>query len=164
VLRRNLAPRWYVPRADIEKSALTAVEGQTFCPYKGLASCYDVAGAHRAAWSYQNAWTEVRRISGLVSFEPDKVAVYLDGIQLMLEPGQTVISHGIDRDLTVREIAGTPAATPSPEAHKSRAPAGAQADPAANRPRNQSIGHPATLGKTGRRSAQKEATCHHFCQ
>jgi hypothetical protein len=42
----------------------------------------------------------------LVSFEPDKVAVYLDGVQLRLEPGQTVISHGIDRDLTVEEIAG----------------------------------------------------------
>jgi uncharacterized protein (DUF427 family) len=106
----GFAPRWYVPRADIERSALTPVEGQTFCPYKGLASYYDVAAAHRAAWSYQNAWTEVRRISGLVSFEPDKVAVYLDGIQLMLEPGQTVISHGIDRNLTAGEIAGTPAA------------------------------------------------------
>jgi uncharacterized protein (DUF427 family) len=107
----GFAPRWYVPRADIEESSLHPVEGQTFCPYKGLASYYDVAEARRGAWSYQNAWTEVRRISGLVSFEPDRVAVYLDGIQLRLEPGQTVISHGIDRDLTVEEIAGTPAAT-----------------------------------------------------
>src|SRR5262249_44912482 len=82
-----------------------------FCPYKGLASYYDIGDARRAAWSYQNAWTEVRRISGLVSFEPDKVAVHIDRIQLRLEPGQAVISHGIDRDLTVGEIAGTSAAT-----------------------------------------------------
>jgi uncharacterized protein (DUF427 family) len=107
----GFAPRWYVPRADIEESALTPVEGQTFCPYKGLASYYDIADARRAAWSYLNAWTEVARISGLVSFEPDKVAVHLDGVQLTLEPGQTVMAHGVDRDLTVGAIAGTPAAT-----------------------------------------------------
>ena len=97
----GFAPRWYVPRADIEESLLTPVEGQTFCPYKGLASYYDIGDAHRAAWSYENAWTEVSRISGLVSFEPDKVTVNLDGAQLTLEPGQGVISHGVDRDLAV---------------------------------------------------------------
>jgi uncharacterized protein (DUF427 family) len=71
----GFAPRWYVPRADTNESALTPVPGQTFCPYKGLCSYYDIGGAHRAAWSYEDAWTEVRRISGLVSFEPDKVEV-----------------------------------------------------------------------------------------
>ena len=97
----GFAPRWYVPRADIEASLLTPVEGQTFCPYKGLASYYDIGDAHRAAWSYENAWTEVARISGLVSFEPDKVTVSLDGARLTLEPGQSVVSHGVDRDLAV---------------------------------------------------------------
>jgi uncharacterized protein (DUF427 family) len=99
----GFAPRWYVPRADVDESALTSVDGQTFCPYKGLANYYDIAGARRAAWSYQDAWAEVQRISGLVSFEPDEVPVHLDGIQLRLEPRQTVIPHGIDRDLTVDE-------------------------------------------------------------
>ena len=32
----GFAPRWYVPRADVDVSALTPVEGQSFCPYKGL--------------------------------------------------------------------------------------------------------------------------------
>jgi uncharacterized protein (DUF427 family) len=107
----GFAPRWYVPRADIEESALIPAEGQTFCPYKGLASYYDISDALRAAWSYPNAWTEVARICGLVSFEPDKVAVYLDGVQLRQQPGQSVISHGIDRDLNVGAIAGTSAVT-----------------------------------------------------
>jgi uncharacterized protein (DUF427 family) len=31
----GFAPRWYVPRADIDQSALTPVEGQTFCPLQG---------------------------------------------------------------------------------------------------------------------------------
>jgi hypothetical protein len=39
-----------------------------------------------------------------VSFEPDKVAVQLDGTRLRLEPGQTVIPHGIDRDLTTDAV------------------------------------------------------------
>ena len=99
----GFAPRWYVPAADVDQSALTPAPGQTFCPYKGLCSYYDLAGAHRAAWSYQDAYTEVRRISGMISFEPDKVAAYLDGTRLRLEPGQAVVPHGVDRDLTTDE-------------------------------------------------------------
>ncbi|WP_424630350.1 DUF427 domain-containing protein [Bradyrhizobium sp. SYSU BS000235] len=110
----GFAPRWYVPRADIEEAQIKPVEGQTFCPYKGIASYYDIGDARRAAWCYPNAWTEVARISGLISFEPDKVRVHLDGVQLKQEPGQTVVEHGIDRSLTVEEIAGR-AASPVTE-------------------------------------------------
>jgi uncharacterized protein (DUF427 family) len=100
----GFAPRWYVPREDVNEAALTAVEGQTFCPYKGLASYYDIGERPKAAWSYLDAWPEVRRVSGLVSFEADRVEVYLDGRRLELEPGQTVIAHGIDRGLDPDEI------------------------------------------------------------
>ena len=44
-------------------------------------------------------------IGDYVSFEPDKVIVArstASGSQL--EPGQTVVSHGIDRDLSVSEV------------------------------------------------------------
>jgi len=99
----GFAPRWYVPRADVDESALTPVEQQTFCPYKGLCSYYDIGDAHLAVWSYRDAYTEVRRISDFVSFEPDIVSVQLDGKQLRLAPGQTVIPHGPDRELTVAE-------------------------------------------------------------
>jgi len=100
----GFAPRWYVPRADIDESALTFVEHQTFCPYKGLCSYYDIGEARLAAWSYREAYPEVGRISGLVSFEPDIVSVQLDSLPLRLEPGQTVIPHGPDRELTVDEV------------------------------------------------------------
>ena len=62
------------------------------------------ATTRRAAWSYINAWPEVARVTNLVSFEPDKIDVYLDGKQLHLEPGQTVVPHGIDRGLDPDEI------------------------------------------------------------
>jgi hypothetical protein len=60
-------------------------------------------GRRKAAWSYEDAWPEVRHIAGLVSFEPDKIEVHLDGTRLRLEPGQTVIPHGTDRNLTLDE-------------------------------------------------------------
>jgi uncharacterized protein (DUF427 family) len=99
----GFAPRWYVARADIDESALTSVEHQTFCPYKGLCSYYDIGDARLAAWSYRESYPEVGRISNFVSFEPDIVSVHLDNTQLRLEPGQIVIPHGPDRDLTVAE-------------------------------------------------------------
>jgi uncharacterized protein (DUF427 family) len=99
----GFAPRWYVTRADIDESTLTRVEHQTFCPYKGLCSYYDIGDARLAAWSYPDAYAQVGRISNLVSFEPVVVSIQLDGAQLRLEPGQTVIPHGPDRDLDVAE-------------------------------------------------------------
>jgi uncharacterized protein (DUF427 family) len=92
-----------VPRADVDEAALTAVGTQTFCPYKGVCSYYDISAARQAAWSYLDAWPEVSRVAGLVSFEADKVEVTLDGKRLRPEPGQSVIPHGIDRDLSIDE-------------------------------------------------------------
>jgi uncharacterized protein (DUF427 family) len=100
----GFAPRWYVPRTDVDQSALTPVERQTFCPYKGLCSYYNIRDAQLAVWSYSEAYPEVGRISSFLSFEPDVVSVHLDGKQLHLEPGQTVIPHGPDRELTVAEV------------------------------------------------------------
>ena len=99
----GFAPRWYIPPDDIDQAALTAAEGQTFCPYKGLCDYYDVGDARRAAWSYRDAYTEVARISGFISFEPDLLEVYRDGTRMRLEPGQTVLPHGVDRNLTTDE-------------------------------------------------------------
>ena len=100
----GFSPRWYVPHTDVDQSALTPVERQTFCPYKGLCSYYNIRDAQLAVWSYSEAYPEVGRISSFLSFEPDVVSVHLDGKQLHLEPGQTVIPHGPDRELTVAEV------------------------------------------------------------
>ncbi|MBP0459015.1 DUF427 domain-containing protein [Streptomyces montanisoli] len=102
----GFAPRWYVPRGDVDEARLLPVEGRTFCPYKGLCDYYDIGDARRAAWSYRDAYREVDRVSDLVSFEADKVEVRLDGERLRPEPGQNVIPHGIDRGLDVDEVEG----------------------------------------------------------
>jgi uncharacterized protein (DUF427 family) len=100
----GFAPRWYVPREDVNQAALERVNRQTFCPYKGLCTYYDGGDARGAAWSYEEAYREVERISGLISFEPDKVTVVIDGAVLALAPGQQVVPHGPDRNLTGDEV------------------------------------------------------------
>jgi len=100
----GFAPRWYVPKEDVQWDDLTLVEGQTFCPYKGLASYYDIGQRKKAAWSYPNAYVEVERIAGYISFEADKIDVFLDSQKLALEPGQSVSPHGVDRGLDSEEV------------------------------------------------------------
>ncbi len=85
----GFAPRWYVPRDDVVAEALDPEEQKTFCPYKGVASYYAVDGAGGAAWSYRAPLDDMAAIGDLVSFEPDRVEVRLDGERLELEPGQT---------------------------------------------------------------------------
>ena len=81
----GFAPRWYVPRADVDTSALTPAEDKTFCPYKGMCSYWDVSGLKGAVWGYESAWPEVGRISGMLSFEPGQLEVRLNGARL--QPG-----------------------------------------------------------------------------
>lgn len=103
----GFAPRWYVPRADVVDDALhPPVEGQTFCPYKGLAWYYEVVDAQSAVWSYREPFEEMTRIADLVSFCPEEVTVTIDGEKLEPVPGQDVVAHGPDRNLSVDEIGG----------------------------------------------------------
>jgi uncharacterized protein (DUF427 family) len=99
----GFAPRWYVPRADLVADTLAPNELQTFCPYKGIASYYDIDSAQNAAWSYRAPIDDMAAIGDLVSFEPDRVEVTIDDQRLQLEPGQNVTSHGIDRNLDIGE-------------------------------------------------------------
>lgn len=98
------APRWFVPRDDINGSALIPVDWQTFCPYKGIASYYDIGECRQAAWSYRRAWVEVARIADFISFEPDKVDVFIDGEQLGQQAAQPVSLYGSDRRLDMGEL------------------------------------------------------------
>jgi uncharacterized protein (DUF427 family) len=100
----GFAPRWYVDRDDVDLDLLTPVDGETFCPYKGLASYYAADGVAGAAWSYEQAFTEVDRVDTLISFEPDALEIYLDDIRQHLASGQVVTAHGLDRGLDADEV------------------------------------------------------------
>jgi uncharacterized protein (DUF427 family) len=53
-------------------------EKTTFCPFKGTASHWTVAGVENAAWSYEDPKQEVGAIRGLLAFYPDRVTVEID--------------------------------------------------------------------------------------
>ena len=102
----GFAPRWYVPRDDIAPEILEPVKGQTFCPYKGVASYYHVGDVRTAAWSYRSPFEEVRRIADFVSFYAEKLEITIDDEKLATASGQTVLPHGPDRNLSIDEVGG----------------------------------------------------------
>jgi uncharacterized protein (DUF427 family) len=90
----GFAPRWYVPRADIDVSALSPVDHRTFLPVQ------------RAVQLLRH-WRGAPRGMVISGSLPDIVMVHLDGIQLHLAAGLTVIPHGPDRNFDVPVLTET---------------------------------------------------------
>lgn len=74
-------PRYYVPIADVDHSALRPSDTTSWCPYKGQASYYDVIDPHTlqavddAAWHYRTPYPAVGEIAEYVAFYPHKVGL-----------------------------------------------------------------------------------------
>lgn len=83
VYETGLAPRYYLPREDVNWAALRPISAWSECPYKGEATDY-WARAERAdreiAWSYPSPLPGVSPIAGLVAFYSERVAVEVDGV------------------------------------------------------------------------------------
>ena len=71
----GVAPRVYVPGADVVAGVLTPSEKRTVCPYKGEASYWNVGGTRDAAWSYETPLPESLAIAGHVSFDGEGIEV-----------------------------------------------------------------------------------------
>jgi uncharacterized protein (DUF427 family) len=69
----------YVPRDDVRMERLEPSDTLTFCPFKGHASHWRLAGTDGpdVAWSYEDPFPEVARIAGYVAFYQDRVRVEL---------------------------------------------------------------------------------------
>jgi uncharacterized protein (DUF427 family) len=70
-------PVQYIPRRDVNMTALRRSEHTTYCPYKGDASYYSIpAGGDRsvnAVWTYEAPFEAVAQIKEYVAFYPDRV-------------------------------------------------------------------------------------------
>ena len=70
-------PVQYIPRRDVDMSALTRSEHATYCPYKGEASYYSIpAGGGRslnAVWTYETPFEAMAQIKDYVAFYSDRV-------------------------------------------------------------------------------------------
>ena len=67
----------YVPRKDVDMSALERSAHATFCPYKGDCAYYDIAIDGRrsinAVWTYDAPFPAVAEIRGHLAFYPERV-------------------------------------------------------------------------------------------
>jgi uncharacterized protein (DUF427 family) len=73
----------YIPRADVDMTALSRTGHATHCPYKGDAAYYSIVTEGRASanaiWTYEAPFEAVREIADHLAFYPDRV----DSIELM---------------------------------------------------------------------------------
>ena len=67
----------YIPRADVDMTALSRTAHHTQCPYKGEASYFSIAvgGKHaeNAVWSYEEPYPAMAEIKEHLAFYPDRV-------------------------------------------------------------------------------------------
>jgi uncharacterized protein (DUF427 family) len=67
----------YIPRADVDMTALERSATTSYCPYKGDASYFSIpAGGPRsvdAIWTYEAPYDAVGSIKDYVAFYPDRV-------------------------------------------------------------------------------------------
>jgi len=78
VLREaNYPPVQYIPRKDVDMSALVRSETTSYCPYKGQASYFSIpSGGGRsvdAVWTYEAPHEAVVEIKDYLAFYPDRV-------------------------------------------------------------------------------------------
>jgi uncharacterized protein (DUF427 family) len=70
-------PIHYIPRADIDMSALQRTDRHTYCPYKGDCAYFSVplggARSANAVWTYEAPFAAVAEIKDHLAFYPDRV-------------------------------------------------------------------------------------------
>jgi uncharacterized protein (DUF427 family) len=73
----------YIPREDVDMTALSRTDHATHCPYKGDAAYYSITidgrTSQNAIWSYEAPFDAARAISGHLAFYPQRV----DAIELL---------------------------------------------------------------------------------
>lgn len=70
-------PVQYVPRRDVDMTALARSTTETYCPYKGEANYFSISdGGDRsvdAIWTYETPYDAVADIKDHLAFYPDRV-------------------------------------------------------------------------------------------
>ena len=70
-------PVQYIPRKDVDMTALTRSATTTYCPYKGEASYFSIpAGGERsgdAIWTYESPYDAGAEIKDHLAFYPDRI-------------------------------------------------------------------------------------------
>jgi uncharacterized protein (DUF427 family) len=79
VSEANHSPVYYLPIEDIRPELLRRSAHTTRCPFKGMASYWNIiVGDHEidnAVWAYETPYDEMLELAGLASFYESKVTV-----------------------------------------------------------------------------------------
>ena len=91
-LETSHPPSYYIPPDDIVPGVLIAVDGTSFCEWKGHARYFDVhAGGQRrerAAWSYPDPMTPFAILRNHIAFYAGAMdACFVDGERVVPQPG-----------------------------------------------------------------------------
>jgi uncharacterized protein (DUF427 family) len=75
--KKTVAPVvYYLPREDVRMDRLVRSSHRTYCPFKGEASYFSVAGgAENAVWSYESPFDEMLALQDRLAFYPDKFEI-----------------------------------------------------------------------------------------
>jgi uncharacterized protein (DUF427 family) len=80
----GLPVRYYLPLTHVRMDLLRPSESISHCPYKGEAEWWSLRvgddTGRDVAWSYPTPLPESQKIAGLISFYPEKVDLYVDGV------------------------------------------------------------------------------------
>jgi uncharacterized protein (DUF427 family) len=72
-------PVHYIPIGDVDQTLLRSSPTSTYCPYKGDASYYSIAGPdgviEDAIWTYEHPYAAVEAITGRPAFYADRVRI-----------------------------------------------------------------------------------------
>lgn len=82
-------PTFYLPPADVDRSALVGVAGSSFCEWKGSAVYWALADdpARPVAWSYPKPKRDFRSLRDFVCFYPDRIECRVDGERVRAQAG-----------------------------------------------------------------------------
>jgi uncharacterized protein (DUF427 family) len=74
------APVYYFPLSSVVPGTLRPSSTETYCPYKGDATYYDIVLPDGevlpdAVWTYRTPYPAVEPIAGCVAFYPDRVQI-----------------------------------------------------------------------------------------
>lgn len=77
LLEQGHSPVYYLPQRDLHMELVRPSEHRSHCPYKGHCSYYSIVVGDKvsenAIWSYEDPYPEIREITGLVAFYPNRV-------------------------------------------------------------------------------------------
>lgn len=92
VLETHHPPTYYFPPEDVLSGALHAVQGTSFCEWKGRATYFDLRldglRSGRAAWCYAAPTRDFAALAGFPAFYPERVeAAFVGDVPVTNQPG-----------------------------------------------------------------------------